>query len=261
MVNVKKLDPDVADKIQPLVALNGRCRDLLEKLSSEKTFAENKSGSAGLSQMALLFDYLEAYGVADRCYFDLSLARGLDYYTGIIFEAITLDKSVGVGSISGGGRYDNLIEMFGGEKVPSIGFSVGIERVFTILEQREKRKKVEEKMRTSETEVLVMSPDQGMLIERMKICRQLWNAGIKAELLHKQNPKIKAQLNYADEHRIPFGIIIGSQEAKDGVLNVKSLYERSQLSVKQEYVVAAVQALLRKESVPVDFLAPTSEPQ
>jgi histidyl-tRNA synthetase len=85
--------------------------------------------------MELLFKYLESLGVLDSFSFDFSLARGLDYYTGLIYEAVLTDTDR-VGSISGGGRYDGLIGMFSGKNIPSVGGSIGIERIFSILEER-----------------------------------------------------------------------------------------------------------------------------
>ena len=101
--------------------------------------------------MELLFGYLDAMKCLDKISFDFSLARGLDYYTGVIYEAVLTDTNR-VGSISGGGRYDGLIGMFSGKNIPSVGGSIGIERIFNILEE----KAVEENsVRATETQVLV----------------------------------------------------------------------------------------------------------
>lgn len=88
-----------------------------------------------MKEMELLFKYLEALGIIDYFSFDFSLARGLDYYTGLIYEAVLTDTNR-VGSISGGGRYDGLIGMFSGKDIPSVGGSIGIERIFSILEEK-----------------------------------------------------------------------------------------------------------------------------
>ena len=106
-----------------------------------------------MQEMELLFKYLDAMGVLNKVSFDFSLARGLDYYTGVIYEAVLTDTDR-VGSISGGGRYDGLIGMFSGKDIPSVGGSVGIERVFAILEEREMQKGI---IRATETQILVTS--------------------------------------------------------------------------------------------------------
>jgi len=122
---------------------------LLQRLKDEKVFEGHESGMATIAEMELLFTYLDAFGVLDRISFDFSLARGLDYYTGLIYEAVLTDTDR-VGSIAGGGRYDGLVGMFSGKPVPSVGVSVGIERVFSILEER-----AAASMRATTTQIMV----------------------------------------------------------------------------------------------------------
>ncbi|KAE8268183.1 hypothetical protein A4X09_0g4160, partial [Tilletia walkeri] len=161
MVAEKGLDEAVADKIGEYVKLKGG-EELLTQLQADTALASHSLASAGLKDMTLLFSYLRVFNILPRISFDLSLARGLDYYTGLIYEAITLgsapptpaessssssskkknkdevdESAVGVGSISGGGRYDHLVGMFSNSKnkdaVPCVGCSIGIERIFAIL--------------------------------------------------------------------------------------------------------------------------------
>jgi histidyl-tRNA synthetase len=105
----------------------------------EGRFADHKNGKKALDEMGTLITYCEFLGVVDRLSFDLSLARGLDYYTGLIYEAILTDSEFGVGSIAGGGRYDELIMRLNNSKTPtpSVGVSIGIERVISILEKKQ----------------------------------------------------------------------------------------------------------------------------
>jgi histidyl-tRNA synthetase len=121
--------------------------------------------------------------------FDLSLARGLDYYTGAIFEAVFTNSSKdeelsGVGSIAAGGRYDDLVGMFSnGKKIPCVGISLGVERIFSILaRQLEKQGKV---TRASDVDVFVIGVGDGALSERMKICTELWDNDIKVRCLSR----------------------------------------------------------------------------
>lgn len=199
--------------------------DLLEKLLADPELSQHPTAAEGLKDMELLFNYLSIFGVMDRMSFDLSLARGLDYYTGIIYEAVTaasappgfvagasieaapaennaknakpdkkkksnedeLDEStVGVGSIAAGGRYDNLVGMFSGSKrpdaVPCVGVSIGVERVFSILMQRIRDAEARGEtpnVRAKAIDVFVMSMGEGLLAERMQVCKTLWDAGIK----------------------------------------------------------------------------------
>ncbi|KAJ1020324.1 hypothetical protein NDA18_005920 [Ustilago nuda] len=252
----KGLAEDVADKIGEYVKLKGG-KDLLEKLKQDEVMMAHKVASQGVRDMELLFDYLDVYGIADRMSFDLSLARGLDYYTGLIYEAVTAasappgfnrsdsaaaagdeekkkpkskkkgadgeeevdESTVGVGSIAAGGRYDNLVGMFSGSKkadaVPCVGVSIGVERVFAIMMQRLKEKEAKGErtsVRSKEVDVYLMSVGEGLLKERMQVTKMLWDAGIKAEFMHKAKPKLPAQFGVVDKEGIPFAVILAPNE-------------------------------------------------
>jgi histidyl-tRNA synthetase len=133
MVDVKGLAPEVADKIGKFVQLSGEPMALHSKIISENWFGSHEIANKALEDMRLLFNYLDAMGQLDKLSFDLSLARGLDYYTGVIYEAVLTSPNV-VGSIAAGGRYDKLVGMFSDADVPCVGISIGVERVFAILE-------------------------------------------------------------------------------------------------------------------------------
>lgn len=209
MTEEKGLDPEVADKIGQYVLKKGG-RDLLDELKEIPELASNASFAAGLTDMGLLIDYLEVFNVMPVLSFDLSLARGLDYYTGVIFEVITEasappgakaggkrgpkppksddpdadrsnDDSIGVGSIAAGGRYDELVGMFSKSakgKIPCVGISFGVDRIFSISKAR-----MEEEVRGNEVDVYVMALGgkgfTGLMKERMEVCKTLWDAGIK----------------------------------------------------------------------------------
>ena len=140
------------DKLGEFVELRGKPMEMLEMLKSKEVFKGHKSGEETIKEMELLFSYISAMGdTIERLSFDFSLARGLDYYTGLIYEAVLLEEGK-VGSISGGGRYDGLIGMFAGTQIPAIGVSIGIERVFAILEEQCKN---DPTIRQNSTQVLV----------------------------------------------------------------------------------------------------------
>ncbi|KAM0748219.1 histidyl-tRNA synthetase [Meredithblackwellia eburnea MCA 4105] len=250
MVQDKGLDEAVADRIGTYVKLKG-AQDLVAQLEKDAKLAESKSALEGLKDMVLLFKYLDIYGVTHRISFDLSLARGLDYYTGIIYEAVTegsappipasttpavppkkakkapaedeVDEStVGVGSIAAGGRYDELVGMFSsnGSKIPCVGISFGVERLFSLL-LKQAQERGEEVSRGKATEVYVMSVGDGLLEERMAICKTLWDAGLKAEFAYKVKPKLPAQFDAVDKDRIPYAVIIGKDELEAGNVRVK----------------------------------------
>ncbi|KAK0840458.1 Cytoplasmic and mitochondrial histidine tRNA synthetase [Friedmanniomyces endolithicus] len=194
MTEDKGLDGEVADRIGEYVVQKGG-RELLERLQGDAKLSGNESGSAGIEDMKKLFDYLETFEVLDKVSFDMSLARGLDYYTGVIYEVVTEgsapqtsegqtsqgagkkdskpkkhatnvdgeedrsnDPSVGVGSVAAGGRYDNLVSMFSGkQQIPCVGISFGVDRIFSITKQRLAADASAAAIRTNEVDVYVMA--------------------------------------------------------------------------------------------------------
>lgn len=138
MVEDKGLAAEVADKIGVFVVQKGEPWEMYNSLIANATFGGHKGALDALEDLRILFEYLEAMGKLKYISFDLSLARGLDYYTGVIYEAVCMNGNTQVGSIGGGGRYDNLVSMFqeAGKATPCVGVSVGIERVFTLMEER-----------------------------------------------------------------------------------------------------------------------------
>jgi histidyl-tRNA synthetase len=138
MVEDKGLSGDVADRIGEFVVLKGKPWDMYNSLMTEKKFGDHKGALDAMEDMKILFEYLDAMDKLKFISFDLSLARGLDYYTGVIYEAVCMNGNTQVGSIGGGGRYDYLVSMFqeAGKVTPTVGVSVGIERVFTLMEER-----------------------------------------------------------------------------------------------------------------------------
>lgn len=135
----KGLEETQTDKLWELVQLKDAPWALLKKLNQNAKIVENPKAKEALEEMNILFDYLDIYEITDYFVFDLSLARGLDYYTGLIYEAILIDTDK-VGSIAAGGRYDELLGMFSNKSIPAVGISIGIERVFNILEEKMKVK-------------------------------------------------------------------------------------------------------------------------
>ncbi|CAG8242620.1 unnamed protein product [Penicillium salamii] len=259
MVDDKGLDGEVADRIEKYV-MNKGSRELLESLLRDEALNANASAKAGLEDMALMMDYLEAFGVLDKISFDMSLARGLDYYTGVIYEVVTEgsagvqvavaenqkpagkkdkgkpsedddrsnDPTLGVGSVAAGGRYDNLVSMFLPKaQIPCVGISFGVDRIFSITKARLEREQKSAALRSSEVDAYVMAFGgkgfTGMLKERMDVCQKLWNAGIKAEFSYKLKPKLPQQFKAAEQGAIPFGIILGEEELAAGKCRIKEM--------------------------------------
>ncbi|KAJ5570026.1 histidine--tRNA ligase mitochondrial [Penicillium hispanicum] len=301
MVDEKGLDGAVADRIETYV-MNKGSRELLNKLLDDETLTANASAKAGLEDMALMMDYLEAFGVLDKISFDMSLARGLDYYTGVIYEVVTEgsappvqsdapeaqklqksgkkdkakslededrsnDPTLGVGSVAAGGRYDNLVGMFLPKaQIPCVGVSFGVDRIFSITKARLERDQSNQTLRSSEVDAYVMAFGgkgfNGMLKERMDVCQQLWNAGIKAEFSYKLKPKLPQQFKAAEQGGIPFAIILGEEELAAGKVRIKEMGlpdghpEKEGVEVELASVVPELQSRLsRKENGAVASLS------
>lgn len=165
-------------------------------------------GKKGIDDLALLFKYLGIYGVGDRAVVDLSLARGLDYYTGVIFEAALVDFK-DVGSVAGGGRYDNLVSSVLGKKsewsVPCVGFSLGVTRILSVMLKVDRR-------RTTETEVFVGSSGGLLLEERMGVLSRLWRAGVAAETFYTRKYGYASLMEHVRKTDIPFFLLVGEKE-------------------------------------------------
>eukprot|EP00803_Ostreobium_quekettii_P009552 evm.model.scf_85EXC.10 EVM.evm.TU.scf_85EXC.10 scf_85EXC:64372-67395(+) len=243
LVEDKGLPQKVADRIGEFVCLRGQPMELLETLSAEgHALAGHAESRAALAELRILFDFLTAMGGIGNIVFDLSLARGLDYYSGVIYEAVL--KGANVGSIAAGGRYDKLVGMFSGKDVPAVGVSIGIERVFAILEQQIRARAEEsgKALQAAETMVLVSSIGSGLQRKRMELCADLWCAGICAEFGFKPNPKMGDQLNYALNKGIPFLVLFGEDELSKGVVKVKDMAERTEDFVEVGGLVAELKA-------------------
>lgn len=246
MVEDKGLDPAVADKIGVFVVQKGEPWQMYSQLMDSKAFGSHKGAMEAMEDLRILFQYLEAMDKLKYFSFDLSLARGLDYYTGVIYEAVCMNGNTQVGSIGGGGRYDNLVSMFqeAGNITPCVGVSVGIERVFTLMEER-LRQEQGGSIKQPNVAVLVAQAGENMMLERMKVTKLLWDAKISAEFSQQENPKLKYEIANALDRNIPFMVIIGEEEAKESKCKVKDLNARTEETVDQ----AQLASILRKKGV------------
>ncbi|PIA34402.1 hypothetical protein AQUCO_03800190v1 [Aquilegia coerulea] len=232
MVEEKGLTVEVADKIGNFVKKRGAPLELLSELKQEGSqFLKNKGSFSALTELEVLFNALKKSNCIHRVVFDLSLARGLDYYTGVIFEAV-FKGTTQVGSIAAGGRYDNLIGSFGTKQVPAVGVSLGIERVFTIMEQLVKDRNQD--VRATETEVLVgiLGDD---LSQAAELVSELWESNLKAEfMVHKRVMKL---IDRAKESKIPWMVIMGDKERNEGVVKLKNIKANQEEEIARDKIV------------------------
>ncbi|XP_037938865.1 histidine--tRNA ligase, cytoplasmic-like [Teleopsis dalmanni] len=241
MIDEKGLDAAAADEIGKYVQLSGGI-GLVDQLLVDEKLKKVQAAVKGLEGMQLLLKYCKAMGLEKSISFDLSLARGLDYYTGVIYECVLkaepkllqngeAEEQGTVGSIAGGGRYDNLVGMFDpkGKQVPCVGVSIGVERIFSVLEAKYAAAGV--KVRTNDVEVYVASAHKGLHEKRLSILNSLWDNGIKAEHSYKLNPKLLAQLQHCEENQIPLAVVFGDSELEKGIVKLREVTTRKEVDV------------------------------
>jgi len=242
MVEQKGLDPAVADRIKHYVHLKGGL-DLVETLYQDAQLCANPIAKSGIDAVKQLLEYCALFQVPTaNVSFDLSLARGLDYYTGVIYEAVLTGAHVG--SVAGGGRYDNLVGMFDprGGKVPCVGVSIGVERLFAVIEEQAASSGAA--LRQNQTDVMVVSGQKTMFNERLKLCGELWAAGIKAETSFKKNAKLLDQFQHCELQQVPIALVIGDGELAEGVVKIREVSSRAEHTVKRDEMAAFIKKLL-----------------
>lgn len=221
----KGLDEKALSILEPVLLLNGSTEEKLGAMRSLMSGSE--IGLKGLDELEELFGFIRAAGVSVPVEMDLSLARGLNYYTGAIFEVKALNFQIG--SICGGGRYDNLTGIFGLPDMSGVGISFGADRIYDVLKGLEKFPKD----LSSSTKVLFANMDRSTLEYLMPITAALRDRGIPVEL-YPDTCKLKKQFDYAQRKNIPFISINGSSEMEAGQVNIKSLESGQQCSFAKD---------------------------
>lgn len=198
-------------------------------------FAESPIGLQGADELLTLLRLADEQGIRDCVAVDLSIARGLDYYTGTIYETFLLDLEA-IGSVMSGGRYDRLLGMFGGDAIPAVGISLGVDRLFYGLQEL---KLVQEQV--SPTQVLVTVFDESTRAQAYGIAADLRAAGIATEVFLGVG-KLKKQFQYADRKSIPLAVVAGPDELAQGLVTLKDLRAGAQRTLSREDLPAAVAA-------------------
>ncbi|MBS1682809.1 MAG: histidine--tRNA ligase [Bacteroidetes bacterium] len=211
----------------------GNIQQKVEWLSKKMTSSEK--GKKGLNDLTTVFSLLQTFGSTDEhVELDLALARGLSYYTGCIFEVKI--NHVAIGSVSGGGRYDNLTAVFDAkEKSSGVGFSFGIDRLYDALEELN----AFPKNTTTSTTVLITHLDEGSFPFALKIGQAFREKEICCEI-YPDRLKIKKQMEYADRKKIPFVVVVGPEEVQSGLLTVKNMETGNQSKLSLDEVVAMI---------------------
>ena len=202
----------------------------LDAVEKEVSHVLTERGKEGFNELAEIISNLELYNCSGYVVVDLSLARGLDYYTGPIFE-VSAETNVNVGSVAGGGRYDNLIELLGGPPTPATGISLGIDRLVEVLSEANMLPTA----RTL-TQAFVAYTNPSLKKEAMAVAEKLRSEGIRVEV-DVMGRKLDRQLKYADAKGIPYVVILGPQEVEKGVYRVRDMGARKERLVNLQELV------------------------
>ena len=225
------LAQDAIDKLQPILLLEGDNRQKLTKL--KEILATSITGMLGVIEIEKVLNISEASGLSVDLELDLTLARGLNYYTGAIIEVKAIDAQMG--SICGGGRYDDLTGIFGLPDVSGVGVSFGAERIYDVLTELD----LFPADTLAGTQVLLVNFGDGESIYCLKIINTIRKAGISAEL-YPDTTKMKKQLSYADDKKIPFVILMGDEEMRTGLLTLKEMETGEQFKLSIENCIEKI---------------------
>ena len=212
----KGITAEAIEKVQPLFGFNGSNQEKLNQL--QEMLSQSEEGLSGVEELRFIVNNIEALGLQSAMLdLDVTLARGLNYYTGAIYE-VTAPKSVKMGSIGGGGRYDDLTGIFGLKNVSGVGISFGLDRIYLVLEELNLFNVVE----LPKPKVLFINFGEKEATYCMKALIKLRKNNIKSEL-YPDSAKMKKQMNYANRREIPFVVLVGSTEMENKNYTLKNM--------------------------------------
>ena len=227
----KGIPQEAIDKLQPIILLSGSNEEKIATLKN--VLAASETGLKGVEESEFILKTITGLGIQSEVELDLTLARGLNYYTGAIFEVKALD--VQIGSISGGGRYDNLTGVFGMEGMSGVGISFGADRIYDVLNQLD----LYPKEAVNGTQLLFVNFGEAEAAYVLPVLAQVRAAGIRAEI-YPDAAKMKKQMSYANAKMVPFVAIVGENEMKEGKVMLKNMTSGEQSLVTPDELVAAI---------------------
>ncbi len=226
-----------ADAVLSFIGIKGANAQVLEALEAYR--GRNELFDTGLDELGTVVKYLAAFGMPEANFaVDLTIARGLDYYTGTVYETLMVDHPE-IGSICSGGRYDNLAEYYTDKVLPGVGISIGVTRLFYVLQEQ---KMLNENANTAPADVLVI-PMTEDLAPAIALATRLRDAGVRTQLYTEQK-KFKAKMSYADKLAVPFAAFLGEDEVKEGVVSCKDMVSGEQTKLGFEETLARIQTAL-----------------
>ncbi len=235
------LDAEQAKAILDFMAITGTNAQVLEALESYR--GKHELFDLGLDELTTVTRYLAAFGVPEENFaVDLTIARGLDYYTGTVYETCMLDHPE-IGSICSGGRYDNLAEYYIEKQLPGVGISIGLTRLFYVLGEQNM---LNDNLNTAPADVLVLPMTQD-LAPAIRLATQLREQGIRVQLYCEQK-KFKAKMSYADKLGIPYAVFLGEDEIAANACSVKDLSRGEQVTVPAAEAAALIREGLAEKN-------------
>ena len=230
----KGISTESITALQPILNIKGDNNLVINNLGI--VLKNTIEGNRGLEEIKEVFNYLSAFKKnSANITFDIALARGLSYYTGCIFEVKI--NNINMGSISGGGRYDNLTGMFGLPDVSGVGFSFGVDRIYDVMDELNLFKTASQ----NTTKLLIANFDKEAENYALPLLQQFRQAGIATEL-YPEAAKLKKQMTYADQKKIPYVLLIGSEEIKSNLLQLKNMETGEQMALNVTDVISKLGA-------------------
>lgn len=230
-LKLKGISDEAIAKLQPIILLSGTNEEKLNVLKD--VLADSETGLKGVEESAFILKTLAAFGLKNELELDLTLARGLNYYTGAIFEVKALD--VQIGSITGGGRYDNLTGVFGMAGVSGVGISFGADRIFDVLNQLE----LYPKEAVDSTQLLFINFGEKEAAYSLNVLADVRAAEIRAEI-YPDSSKMKKQMGYANAKNIPFVALVGENEMNENKVTLKNMTTGDQTLVATEELIRII---------------------
>ena len=222
------LSEEAVERLQPIISLKGTNGEKLDTIS--KVLETSEIGLKGVEEVRFILDILKTTGLKNEIQLDLTLARGLNYYTGAIFEVKALDASIG--SITGGGRYDNLTGIFGLPGLSGVGISFGADRIYDVLNMLD----LYPQESADATQLLFINFGEKETAYCLSIVAKMREAGIRAEM-YPDNAKMKKQMSYANAKQIPFVALAGDTEIEAGKVTLKNMHSGEQEMVSPEEMI------------------------
>lgn len=227
----KGVSEEAIAKLQPVIVMKGDNREKIAVL--KEMLVGSETGLKGIEETEYILNHIEQLPLTATLETDLTLARGLNYYTGTIFEVKALD--VEIGSITGGGRYDNLTGVFGMDGMSGVGISFGADRIYDVLNQLDLYPA--DSLKT--TQVMFVNFGEKEAAYLLPVMARVRAAGIRAEL-YPEAAKMKKQMGYADAKKIPFVALVGENEMADGKINLKNMQSGEQESVGMDELIEKI---------------------